>query len=114
MQLRLQARERKKANSNKLMTVNGGQIAQTLLIPNGKWFAKKLQKHARSKGAKTAHLLRACFCNFCKPILFRYKTTAQAITLNPGKRTFTVWHRYRSQMVFGGYTKKSKVCQFAA
>jgi hypothetical protein len=28
-------------------------------------FAKKLRKPARSKGAKTAHLLRACFCNFC-------------------------------------------------
>jgi hypothetical protein len=26
------------------------------------------------KGAKTARLLRECFCNFCKPILFRYKT----------------------------------------
>jgi hypothetical protein len=55
-------------------------------IPNGKWWrkncgsphevraqkrhtyfvAKKLRKPARSKGAKTAHLLRACFCNFCK------------------------------------------------
>jgi hypothetical protein len=40
--------------------------------PNGKWFAKKLRKPAPSKGAKTAHLLRAGFCNFCKPILFRY------------------------------------------
>jgi hypothetical protein len=25
-----------------------------------------MQKPARSKGAKTAHLLRACFCNFCR------------------------------------------------
>jgi hypothetical protein len=31
------------------------------IIPHGKWFAKKLRKPARSKGAKTAHLLRAFF-----------------------------------------------------
>jgi hypothetical protein len=39
-----------------------------------KMVGEKIAEAARSKGAKTAHLLRACFCNFCKPILFRYTT----------------------------------------
>jgi hypothetical protein len=55
--------------------------AKGFAIPHGKWFAKKLRKPARSKGAKTAHLLRACFCNFCKPILFRYIILAALLVL---------------------------------
>jgi hypothetical protein len=53
-------------------------------IPNGKRFAKKLRKPARSKGAKTAHLIRECFCNFCKPILFRYSFIITPPTFEDG------------------------------
>jgi uncharacterized protein (DUF433 family) len=34
-----------------------------------------LRKPARSKGAKTAHLLRACFCNFCNQFCLGIETT---------------------------------------